>query len=246
MSGTQGMAWNREINPGRCWPIGEGLGLAKRQAGCPIAQSKQPMQRGKGKRCAVKNRDRHPCGNLLPGPPMVEGCKVIRSHQPNEFMTCKPALQKPDRLHRVAQPVTFFEPKYVQSRVLRHGLRQRKTQFVISQILGLFEGVLRRDQPPDFIEIEPLQRFERDMQMARMGRIERAAEKTDPPSLFFLLSPCARAGEFLRAVRGIRRVDTSPYASRGALRACVLPLSRKGRARKGPIMHASRHQAFWW
>jgi hypothetical protein len=41
------------------------------------------------------------------------------------------------------------------------------------------ERILRRDQPPDFIKAEALQRLAADMQMALMRRIERAAEQAD-------------------------------------------------------------------
>src|SRR5260221_13277835 len=41
------------------------------------------------------------------------------------------------------------------------------------------QWVLRRDQPPHLIEREPSQRLAADMEMAAMGRIERAAEEPD-------------------------------------------------------------------
>src|SRR5579871_3773173 len=43
------------------------------------------------------------------------------------------------------------------------------------------QRVLRRDQPPDLVEIEALQRFETDVAMTGMGRIEGAAEEADAP-----------------------------------------------------------------
>src|SRR4029453_8714804 len=45
-------------------------------------------------------------------------------------------------------------------------------------VVGL-ERVLRRDQPPDFVQAEPLQRLEADMAMALVRGIERAAQKAD-------------------------------------------------------------------
>jgi hypothetical protein len=42
------------------------------------------------------------------------------------------------------------------------------------------QGVLRRDQPPDFVEVEMPERGQAQMQMAPMRRVERTAEKPDP------------------------------------------------------------------
>jgi hypothetical protein len=44
-----------------------------------------------------------------------------------------------------------------------------------------FQRVLRRDEPPDFVELDAAQRLAADMEMALMGRIERAAEQPDAP-----------------------------------------------------------------
>jgi hypothetical protein len=41
------------------------------------------------------------------------------------------------------------------------------------------QRVLRRDQPPDLVEIEALQRFETDVAVTGMGRVEGAAEEAD-------------------------------------------------------------------
>jgi hypothetical protein len=41
------------------------------------------------------------------------------------------------------------------------------------------QGVLRRHQPPHLVKVEPLQRFEADMAMAFMGRVEGAAKNAD-------------------------------------------------------------------
>jgi hypothetical protein len=46
---------------------------------------------------------------------------------------------------------------------------------------GCLQRILRRDQPPDLVEAEALQRLAADMQMALMGGIEGAAEQADAP-----------------------------------------------------------------
>src|SRR5262249_4971141 len=43
------------------------------------------------------------------------------------------------------------------------------------------QRVLRRDQPPDLVEVELLQGELADMKMPAMRRVERAAEEADPP-----------------------------------------------------------------
>jgi len=41
------------------------------------------------------------------------------------------------------------------------------------------QGILRRDEPPDLVEAEPLQRFKADVTVAGMGRVERPAQQPD-------------------------------------------------------------------
>ena len=51
--------------------------------------------------------------------------------------------------------------------------------FVIGIVAGILQRVLRRDEPPHPIELEPLQRIKRHGDMAAMRRVERAAEQPD-------------------------------------------------------------------
>src|SRR5947209_5081110 len=44
---------------------------------------------------------------------------------------------------------------------------------------GTGQPALRRDQPPDLVEIEAFERQRADVQMAAMGRVERAAQEPD-------------------------------------------------------------------
>ncbi len=46
--------------------------------------------------------------------------------------------------------------------------------------VGGLKRVLRRDEPPDLIEIEPFAELARNMEVAFMGGIERAAKQADP------------------------------------------------------------------
>jgi len=42
------------------------------------------------------------------------------------------------------------------------------------------QRILRRDKPPDLIQVEPLQRLDADMAMAGMSGVEGTAENADP------------------------------------------------------------------
>ena len=44
---------------------------------------------------------------------------------------------------------------------------------------GSLQRVLRRDEPPHFVEVEVPEGQEADMHMPAMGRVERAAQQTD-------------------------------------------------------------------
>src|SRR5437764_892599 len=57
---------------------------------------------------------------------------------------------------------------------------------------GRLQRVLRRNEPPDLVEAETLQRQPADMQMAAMGRVERAAEKADAPAASGVEAPSRR------------------------------------------------------
>jgi hypothetical protein len=65
--------------------------------------------------------------------------------------------------------------------VLRNRLGAGKALAELAHAGGRLQRILRRDQPPDLVEAETLQRLAADMQMAFMCGVERAAEQADAP-----------------------------------------------------------------
>src|ERR1700712_882965 len=66
------------------------------------------------------------------------------------------------------------------ARMARHEAGTAHAVAQARHALRRFQRILRRHQPPDLVEAEPLQRHLADMHMAFMRRIERAAEQPDP------------------------------------------------------------------
>src|ERR1051325_1099536 len=121
--------------------------------------------------------------NLLPTQPIWELHEVIATHQPDETRPRKAPPQRLYGVRGVGGAELGFDIADPDSAVgggdfpgLLQPLGERRHPG------DRFERVLRRHQPPDFIEIEPLQRLAADMQVPAMRRIERAAEQPDAPS----------------------------------------------------------------
>ena len=84
------------------------------------------------------------------------------------------------RCGRGAGAETALEIGDDEARMMRRCVaRCGEALFIVAIIVGVLQGVLRRDEPPDPVEIEALQRIERHGAVAAMGRIERAAEQAD-------------------------------------------------------------------
>lgn len=92
---------------------------------------------------------------------------------------------------------------------LREPFRERR------HALDRLQWVLRRNQPPDLIEIQMLQCQIADVQMAAMGRVERPAQQTD------LACPAiAQAG------RQAQRAGGTPPGRMGDVQGLICPVPR--------------------
>ena len=74
---------------------------------------------------------------------------------------------------------TLFAIAHPNRRVAREAPRRGQTLFERRHTVLRFKRVLRRDQPPEFIQIEPFDGLKANMKMAFMRRIERAAKQAD-------------------------------------------------------------------
>lgn len=66
--------------------------------------------------------------------------------------------------------------------MLRNTPRSRQALFIERHAVLGFKRVLRRYQPPQFIQAQPFEGLQTDMQMAFMRRVEGATEQADPPA----------------------------------------------------------------
>jgi len=79
----------------------------------------------------------------------------------------------------IAGAVIPLEVRDADAGIIGAGLGGREAGLVGRHALIRFQRVLRRYQPPNLVQIETVQGGQADIQMAPVGRIERAAEKTD-------------------------------------------------------------------
>ena len=127
----------------------------------------------------LENRNRAGGEDRPPVPPARQLGQVVGAHQPDEPVP-GPCGQPAQRVGGVAGAEPRLQRQHPQARVTGdrrrpgHALGQRRHAG-----LGL-ERVLRRDQPPDLVQLQPLQRLQADVAVAGVRRIERAAEQAHP------------------------------------------------------------------
>lgn len=139
--------------------------------------------------------------------------QVVRTHQPDKAMLRKTPPQFHQRLRGKHRAELRLDPAHRDPRMPshpscgRHALRQR------CHAPARLKRVLRRDEPPDVIEPQPLQGQQADMAVPAMGGVERAAQKADA-------LPTQGKRRLIPAPRLARRVLAEPDAQG---RTCPLP-----------------------
>ncbi len=111
---------------------------------------------------------------------MAELREIVGAHQPDEMLAREKRLKRRDRIDAVMRAELRFEVEHADARIARDGSGLLQAFGKGRHAGDGLQRILRRHQPPDLVEMKPLQGFEADMAMAFMGRVERAAEKTDP------------------------------------------------------------------
>jgi hypothetical protein len=128
---------------------------------------------------ARENDNRHPPGDGAPALPLMELRQIVRPHQPQEPDMGIALLQPRDCVDGVNGAQPLFDCADPDRRAPRHRARRCQAGIERRHARPGFEWVLRAHQPPDLVEPEPPQRFEGEMAMAAMGRVERSAEQPD-------------------------------------------------------------------
>lgn len=130
---------------------------------------------------AGKNRNGGGMKDFLPCLPARYLDKVIGADQPDETMVAMLATELPQRVDGVAGTEARLDVRHADARMPGDSLRVGHACRQGRHSRGWFQGILRRHEPPDFVQIQASQCFETDMAMPVMRRIERSPQQADTP-----------------------------------------------------------------
>jgi hypothetical protein len=169
----------REKHPGRrrrrCQAPGR---TGKHPMSCETARS-QTAERGKRIRRTGKNRNGSELEDPRPTFPSADLLQVVGAHQPDESRRREAFLQGRQSIRRVTAAERGLDIRNPDMRMLRDGGGLRQPFRERRHARDRLQRVLRRDQPPDLVQVQMLQRQIADVQMAAMGRVERPAQQAD-------------------------------------------------------------------
>ena len=209
-------------------------------------------RRARGPPRSGQHAHRHRGHDPLPAVPTVELRQIVRPHQPDEPHAGIECPQPRQRLRGVAGAEPRLDVGDGDAGVDHHGLCLRQTQRQRCRALPL-QRVARADQPPDAVQPEPLQRLARDVDMARMGRVERPTQQPHHHAARGCREPVPHQSPATIAARDVRtRVNPSSRVMGGRCnRAAPLPAPKTGcyrmkrgvTARQHPVAHQSGVQS---
>ena len=160
--------------------IGQPIRTGHIDSAGPKSVCRQTTYRPKRIGGASKDRNGKRMKDLLPPLPFWDLDQVICPHDPDK--TC-PGIGLGQRSHSVGgeaclQPLLDcrHQDPWVGSDLARPRYPNGEGRHPIAR----FEGVLRRNQPPNAIEAETLQRFQAYIAVAVMGWVERPTKQADP------------------------------------------------------------------
>ena len=148
---------------------GAGKNVARR-TGCGIKAWAQ----------TVDDDDRHQLRYFAPFLPAMETPQVVRAHDPDESDSRAAGQQPRYRIVSVSRLNDSFEAGDIDSRVMCEGSRRGNPVGQWGEVARVFERVTGCHQPPDAIELKPLERQQRGCDVRLVRRIERSAEQADP------------------------------------------------------------------
>ncbi len=103
--------------------------------------------------------------------------EIVSAHDPDEVHTGNAAAQMDDRVDSVSGADDSFETADVDARIVGDIKRGVGALGKAMQPAVVLERIARRQQPPDAIELQALDRKQADGAMRRVRRIERTAEQ---------------------------------------------------------------------
>src|SRR5579859_401738 len=130
---------------------------------------------------AVENRNRNAAEDAGPAVPARNLGQIVGPHDPHQLRRRETPLHHRQRIGGIAGAPAGLHAGDLDPGMARHCAGAFNPLGLAGHAVGRLQGILRTDQPPQLVELEALQRFQRDMQMPFMGRVERPAQHADPP-----------------------------------------------------------------
>jgi len=106
----------------------------------------------------------------------MEATQIVGTHDPDETHARTVPAQIRDGLVGIRRADLRFQIGDVDARMVRERLGSDDATGKRGKPTGVFEGISRRHQPPDPVEIEPLHGDQAGAEMRLVRRIKRAAE----------------------------------------------------------------------
>jgi len=157
----------------------EATGLIFLQAALRKTTRRLPCQRPERIGWPGENRNGDGTEQRLPGFPGRHLDQVVRADEPYEGQIRVMALQRADRVDRVARAETTLDIGNPNARMAGDHSRRGHPLLQPGHAFRRLERVLRRDEPPDLVQAEAAQRDNTDMPVPVMGGIEGSAEQPD-------------------------------------------------------------------
>ena len=127
---------------------------------------------------AVEDRNGKGLEDLLPAPPVREIGQIVGAHDPNKLVTRMVSPDAVNSIDGISTAVASLAIAYADCWMARLALDGCIPLLEWGHACHGFQRILRRNQPPQFIQAKPVDGLTADMKMALMGRIERAAEQS--------------------------------------------------------------------
>lgn len=141
-------------------------------------------------RLTIENGNGNQVEQISPVSPGRQLQEIVGADQPDEA-AISVAFQSFNRIHSILRTKLSFQIRDKKFRVARRNIPCRCHAGCETGHIGPgFQRILRGDQPPDLVEIEPFRRFQADAAVTVMGRIEGAAQQAD--------AACAMARTMIR------------------------------------------------
>ena len=109
--------------------------------------------------------------------PAMQRGQTIGTHDPDKFTVTAFLPQQPQGISGISALHLLFDIGHDKTRMPGNAFGVFQPFSIFASFTGVFEGILRRNQPPDPIQLQMFQGIKRHHQMTTMGGIEAAAEK---------------------------------------------------------------------